>query len=52
MLREGKKTEDDQNVIFQSSCKKVFVNIKKLFKGDLLSNGLPEKVCYVIMLHY
>ena len=31
---------------------KIFVNIKKLFKVDLLSNGLHEKVTHVILLCY
>ena len=33
---------------------KNFANIKKLFMGDVLSNGLNEKVkvCYIIMLFY
>ena len=50
--REKKKTEDGENVFFKALAKIFFVNIKKLFMADLLSNGLHEKVmiCYITML--
>ena len=52
--REKKKTEDNENVFFKAPAKTFFVNIKKLFMADLLSNGLHKKVniCYIIMLYY
>ena len=49
-----KKKEDGKNVFFKALAKTFFVNIKKLFMGDLLINGLDEKamMCHIIMLYY
>ena len=49
-----KKKEDGKNVFFKALAKTFFVNIKKLFMGDLLINGLDEKamICHIIMLYY
>ena len=54
MQGEEKKTEDGDNVFFKALAKGFFVNIKKLFMVDLLSNGLHENVmiCYIILLFY
>ena len=52
--REKKKHTRCWKRSFESSPKNVFVNIRKLFMADLLSNGLYEKVtiCYIIMIHW
>ena len=48
--REKKNNRRWWKCIFWSSCQKFFVNIKRLFMVDLLSNRLHEKlmICYVI----
>ena len=47
--REKKKAEDGENVFFKALANFFFFfNIKKKFMANLLSNGLHEKVLYVI----
>ena len=51
MQREEKK-QKIVKMYFLKLLLKIFVNIKKLLMGDLLSNGLHKKVmiCYIIVI--
>ena len=51
MQREEKK-QKMVKMYFLKLLIKIFENIKKLFMGDLLSNGLHKKVmiCYIIVI--
>ena len=54
MYTEEKKQKMVKKLFFKALAKFFFVNIKKLFMADLLSNGLHEKlmICHFIMLCY